>query len=119
MDYSLLVGIHDCDAVETEQNDVTDNVQENELDADEDGYDSAGSCNIGGAPTPPDSPMAASAPPGFFGELDPVTEIYAVKSAERKLIEVYHTSNYSVTQSWDVCFLMVSSAMMIEFHPFS
>lgn len=83
MDYSLLVGIHDCDAVETEQNDVTDNVQENELDADEDGYDSAGSCNIGGAPTPPDSPMAASAPPGFFGELDPVTEIYAVKSAEQ------------------------------------
>ena|SRR6218665_611719 len=100
MDYSLLVGIHDCDAVETESNDVTDNVQENELDADEDGYDSAGSYNIGGAPTPPDSPMAASsAPLGFFGELDPVTEFYAVKSVEREFIKICQTSHYSVSPS--------------------
>lgn len=87
MDYSLLVGIHDRNMAETEQqNDSFENDLDNEGDDNEDDEDSPGSANIGGGGgfTPPDSPMVTYHPPAFFGELDSALEFFAIRSSERE-----------------------------------
>jgi 1-phosphatidylinositol-5-phosphate 4-kinase len=75
MDYSLLIGIHDCEQGEEEE---LEN-QEDENGCDEDETDSVGSA--GGIPTPPDSPTASNPPP-FTGEIDPKIEIFGIQSNE-------------------------------------
>lgn len=81
MDYSLLVGIHDCNAAEQDRNDSFDNDVDNDADEEED-EDSPGSGNAG-VPTPPDSPMVVSPPPIFTGELDPTLEHFAIKCSDQ------------------------------------
>ena len=87
MDYSLLVGIHDCDCSDPDPIVSSDN------DLDEDTEDdSPGSGNCGGAPTPPDSPMVAPVPPIFSGDLDSYLEFYAVKCSDREFHCLYLNS---------------------------
>ena len=91
MDYSLLVGIHDCDQAETEQqNDSFENDEDEEGGAgeEEDSPGSGGDAGAGGGglasnPTPPDSPLVNFSPPMFSGELDPSMEFFAIKSSDR------------------------------------
>ncbi len=87
MDYSLLVGIHDCDKVE-EPNESFDCEEENGVEEDEDSTGSAGigaDGNMAGAvPTPPDSPSCPPDTPRFTGEIDQTLEMFAVKSNEGK-----------------------------------
>jgi len=77
MDYSLLVGIHDCDRGEEELNESIDN-EENGVDEEDEG--SADELGAGGSP--PESPLACSNPTPFTGELDPALDIFAIKSME-------------------------------------
>ncbi|XP_064648644.1 phosphatidylinositol 5-phosphate 4-kinase type-2 alpha-like isoform X2 [Lineus longissimus] len=78
MDYSLLIGIHDCEqGEEGEEEDIDDPEDENGVVEDE--SDSVGSA--GGIPTPPDSPTASNPPP-FTGEIDPKIEIFGIPSNE-------------------------------------
>lgn len=93
MDYSLIVGIHDCERAEQEvmENDhldltgggggIEDQDSENGLDDDE--YYSPG-----GVPTPPDSPQPAVYMP-YTGELDSEMERYGFKSSPGKIQEVF------------------------------
>lgn len=85
MDYSLIVGIHDCERAEqdvvyfatAENNTMEDNDSENGLEDDE--------CfGPGGVPTPPDSPQPAPYMP-FSGELDSEMERYGFKSSPGKM----------------------------------
>lgn len=94
MDYSLLVGIHDCNAAEQDRNDSFDNDVDNDADEEED-EDSPGSGNAG-VPTPPDSPMVVSPPPIFTGELDPTLEHFAIKCSDRK----FSANVLSKRQEW-------------------
>lgn len=92
MDYSLLVGIHDCDVATANgsgdqprnnsfDNDL-DDTAEGEGDDPED-EDSPGSgAGGGGELTPPDSPVVIEQAPFFSGELDQSLEFYAVKCSE-------------------------------------
>ncbi|XP_050418652.1 phosphatidylinositol 5-phosphate 4-kinase type-2 alpha [Patella vulgata] len=87
MDYSLIVGIHDADIAEQEQQEKQiqqedfagsvdqDDIEEEDEDVDDlnDGY--------GLAITPPDSPQPTTPLP-FNGELDAKLEKYAYKSSE-------------------------------------
>lgn len=82
MDYSLLVGIHDCYATDQDRNDSFDNDIDNDVDEDED-EDSPGSGNAS-VPTPPDSPVVVSPPPIFTGSLDPTFEHFGIKCSDRK-----------------------------------
>lgn len=88
MDYSLIVGIHDC-----ERGDSTDGMDVNPPGTDSDEPVSGEEENgveyeqdipdIGGfAPTPPDSPQPNNSLPTFNGDLDPSFERFAIKSVE-------------------------------------
>ena len=100
MDYSLLVGIHDCErAAEEEQlNETAENEEENGVEEDEDSGGSlgasGGAANLaGGVPTPPDSPSCLPDTPKFTGEIDPTFEMFAIKSEEGKwyrCLRFYH-----------------------------
>ncbi|XP_052245629.1 phosphatidylinositol 5-phosphate 4-kinase type-2 alpha-like [Dreissena polymorpha] len=86
MDYSLIVGIHDCDRIEPEGSDI--NAQNSESDGepvsgeDENGLEEQVP-DIGGfAPTPPDSPQPYGPVPAFNGDIDPNIEKFGVKSLE-------------------------------------
>ena len=91
MDYSLLVGIHDCDQAPTNgSGDQRNNSFDNDLDdaeaeEDQDDEDSPGSGGGGAATgelTPPDSPVVLYQAPMFTGELDRSMEFFAVKCGE-------------------------------------
>lgn len=78
MDYSLIVGIHDCDRAEMETaemaqraRDMEENSSEEENGLDEDIN------GVGGVPTPPDSPQPQHQP--FNGEIDPNIERFGIK----------------------------------------
>ena len=85
MDYSLLVGIHDCNRSDeqAELNDSTEG-EENGVEEDEDSTGSlgaSGGANMAAAvPTPPDSPMCPPEHPRFTGIIDPSLEMFAVKA---------------------------------------
>ena len=100
MDYSLLVGIHDCDlaaangAGDQPRNNSFDNdIDDQDIDDDQEDEDSpgnggvgvagAGGAGTGGELTPPDSPVVLYQPPFFSGELDKSLEFFAVKCSER------------------------------------
>jgi 1-phosphatidylinositol-5-phosphate 4-kinase len=76
MDYSLLLGVHNCDSEDQEIDTIPEG---DELEEEE--YDSGGS---GVALTPPDSPLAnrqVSIPAGANGSrIDPEKDIYAIPS---------------------------------------
>lgn len=88
MDYSLLLGVHDCDRAaqeerekerEREREQETGEVdEENGVEEDDDSQAS------GGNPTPPDSPLA-SRERVRNGEIDPKLDIYAIPSNEGML----------------------------------
>ena len=91
MDYSLLVGIHNCDAPDQQQQqpkqlDLGDNqaadVHGNVVNS-SDEHDSSGS-----AATPPDSPATPrrNRTISFTAELDPCLELFAIKCAERECL---------------------------------
>jgi len=96
MDYSLLVGIHDCDlaaangAGDQRTNSFDNDLEEPEVEEDQDDEDSPGSGGLGGAGaaaasgelTPPDSPVVLYQAPFFTGELDKTLEFFAVKCSE-------------------------------------
>jgi 1-phosphatidylinositol-5-phosphate 4-kinase len=97
MDYSLLVGIHDCELAaangasgdQQPRNNSFDNDLEEGDGADEDAEDDdspgcggGGGATGGGELTPPDSPVVMDQAPFFSGELDPSLEFYAVKCSE-------------------------------------
>jgi len=83
MDYSLLVGIHNCDATDQQQQqlDLGDNPAAIGNSSDE--HDSSGS-----AGTPPDSPLTLrrNRTVSFTAELDSCLEFFAIKCAERELL---------------------------------
>ena len=87
MDYSLIVGIHDCDRVEPEGPELAPNTDSDEAVSgdDENGYEyEQDSPDIGGfAPTPPDSPQPNNFP-AFNGDIDPSIEKFGIKCAEGK-----------------------------------
>ena len=82
MDYSLIVGIHDCEKKDAP---ADHSVQEEEYfeeeSEEENGLDGEDMQDMGFAPTPPDSPQPYS-PPAFEGHIDPEYERFAVNSAE-------------------------------------
>ena len=85
MDYSLLVGIHNCDAINQQQPqqplDLGDGQTADAMASNSDEHESSGS-----AATPPDSPVTLQpdrvAP--STAELDSCLEFFAIKSAERE-----------------------------------
>ena len=93
MDYSLIVGIHDCtvedkqqrntfpvpaDEEEEEEEGPGEEVPEEYAEEEENGVDEDGE----GVPTPPDSPQPITPMPPFNGELDAELERFGVRSAE-------------------------------------
>ncbi|XP_078321321.1 phosphatidylinositol 5-phosphate 4-kinase type-2 alpha-like [Crassostrea virginica] len=107
MDYSLIVGIHDCERAEQEvmENDhldltgggggIEDQDSENGLDDDE--YYSPG-----GVPTPPDSPQPAVYMP-YTGELDSEMERYGFKSSpECPRREIYFMAMIDILTKYGV-----------------
>lgn len=90
MDYSLIVGIHDCEKAEQEALEAQQQAEseaENGDNADgdtEDGLDEEYiSDGIANVPTPPDSPQTFVNQP-FSGEVDPKIEMFAIKSGKGK-----------------------------------
>lgn len=86
MDYSLIVGIHDCDRIDPEgPENYSPNTDSDEPVSgdDENGYDYEDSPpDIGNfVPTPPDSPQPNNIP-AFNGDIDPSIEKFGVKCAE-------------------------------------
>ncbi|XP_076360916.1 phosphatidylinositol 5-phosphate 4-kinase type-2 alpha-like isoform X2 [Tachypleus tridentatus] len=86
MDYSFLLGVHDCDKADQERSEVMDadgSGGENggTLPTDED-EDSAGSGLVPAVPTPPDSPQTGNLPDVEPLELDQHRDIYAISSYE-------------------------------------
>ncbi|XP_052091821.1 phosphatidylinositol 5-phosphate 4-kinase type-2 alpha-like [Mytilus californianus] len=82
MDYSLIVGIHDCDKAEMESAEMVQRAKEGEDDSNEEnenGYDDDQN-GMGGVPTPPDSPQLIQAP--FNGDIDSTIERFAMKCSE-------------------------------------
>ena len=88
MDYSLIVGIHDCDREDQDYQDHNmapveeeedEGLSENGLE-DEEGEGVGG---LGSVPTPPDSPQPSPYPP-FNGELDIEMERYALRCSAGK-----------------------------------
>jgi len=94
MDYSLLVGIHDCDveaangAGDQRNNSFDNDLEDAEVEEDQEDEDSPGSGGVGGAGaasgelTPPDSPVVLYQEPYFTGELDKSLEFFAVRCSE-------------------------------------
>lgn len=80
MDYSLLVGIHDCDRPDPQVNDPFDS-EENGVD-DEDPEENVNS-GAAAAPTPPDSPMGNYERQMSADEFDPKLEAFAVKCGDQ------------------------------------
>jgi len=95
MDYSLLVGIHNCDAVDHYQQQQQLDLGDGQTSSDvvhgggatvssSDELDSSGS-----AGTPPDSPQLTprrQRTVSFTADLDPCLELFAIKCAEREFI---------------------------------
>ncbi|XP_033762842.1 phosphatidylinositol 5-phosphate 4-kinase type-2 alpha-like [Pecten maximus] len=85
MDYSLIVGIHDCERADREAIEAL--VQEEPGEGEEDENDTENGIleddeyDYGGVPTPPDSPQPMAMPP-FVGELDSNLERFGIKSSE-------------------------------------
>lgn len=80
MDYSLLLGIHDCERAEQE-----DKEREEEEDEDTGGENDDNDSQGSGGPhiTPPDSPLGFRGDKLFRnGEIDPRIDIYAIPSRE-------------------------------------
>jgi len=106
MDYSLLLGVHDVDAAEEEDEIIPpegdDGDEEEGLDEE---YDSGASGGV--ALTPPDSPQACArspggpkevAPPTPRGKIDPEKDIYAIPSrASSQKREIYFLALVPVT----------------------
>ena len=97
MDYSLLVGIHDCDLAasadgatgDQRTNSFDNDLEEVDVEDDQEDEDSPGSGGVGGGGaaiagdlTPPDSPVVIYQAPFFTGELDKSLEFFAVKCSE-------------------------------------
>lgn len=115
MDYSLIVGIHDCERTEPEGPDInppnTDSDEPVSGD-DENGYEYEENVpDIGGfAPTPPDSPQPNNLP-AFNGDIDPNIEKFGVKCAEGNdnithsalVLLVILCKNYSIRFLLGVC----------------
>ncbi|KAL4222748.1 Phosphatidylinositol 5-phosphate 4-kinase type-2 beta [Mactra antiquata] len=86
MDYSLIVGIHDCDRVDADGVEMcppnTDSDEPVSGD-EENGVEYEGEVpDIGGfAPTPPDSPQP-NVLPAYNGDIDPNIERFGIKSVE-------------------------------------
>jgi hypothetical protein len=81
MDYSLIVGIHDCDRADMESAEMNQRVKETEEDSNEEENGVDEDINgLGGVPTPPDSPQPIHQP--FTGEIDPNIERYGIRCSE-------------------------------------
>lgn len=88
MDYSLVVGIHDRDAEDSEPVILS---SDNDLDDEEDEDNPASAAAIGGGervdPTPPDSPQPQVAQCGINNiELDPLLEPFGIKCSESNYV---------------------------------
>jgi len=81
MDYSLIVGIHDCDRADMESAEMNQRAKETEEDSNEEENGVDEDINgLGGVPTPPDSPQPIHQP--FTGEIDPNIERYGIRCSE-------------------------------------
>lgn len=97
MDYSLIVGIHDCEKAEQEAFEAQLEAEaeaENGENADgeaDDGLLEEEEINdvMGSVPTPPDSPQTFVGQP-FTGEVDPKIEIFGIKSGKGNKNAKYH-----------------------------
>ncbi|XP_071743962.1 phosphatidylinositol 5-phosphate 4-kinase type-2 alpha [Lepeophtheirus salmonis] len=79
MDYSLLLGVHDCELAEQELEEAELLAQGPEvIDPEDEEYDSGGSG--GAALTPPDSPLAPGRVIYSNGRINPEKDIYAIPS---------------------------------------
>ncbi|XP_064613696.1 phosphatidylinositol 5-phosphate 4-kinase type-2 alpha-like isoform X2 [Liolophura sinensis] len=117
MDYSLIVGIHDCERAEQELQfaleqpplPVPGEEEHSGEAADEVGEESNGvegededGAEMYGAPTPPDSPLTMSPQP-FNGEIDPKIELYAIKSSpESSRKEIYFLAMIDILTKYGV-----------------
>ncbi|XP_014773204.1 phosphatidylinositol 5-phosphate 4-kinase type-2 beta [Octopus bimaculoides] len=96
MDYSLIVGIHDCEKAEQEAFEAQLEAEaeaENGENADgeaDDGLLEEEEINdvMGSVPTPPDSPQTFVGQP-FTGEVDPKIEIFGIKSEKEDKQIIY------------------------------
>jgi 1-phosphatidylinositol-5-phosphate 4-kinase len=78
MDYSLCLGIHDCEKAEQEERDAPRNEEEGEIVEEEE--DEASLKSGEGGMTPPDSPQTGRERFYRDGEIDPLVDIYAIPS---------------------------------------
>ena len=96
MDYSLIVGIHDCDRIDpdgSEMNQPNTDSDEPVSGDEENGLDYEENHDIAGfAPTPPDSPQP-NVLPAYNGDIDPNIERFGIKSVEgkRKVCFIWHS----------------------------
>lgn len=103
MDYSLIVGIHDCERAEQEtlENSNPDLSAMEENDS-ENGLDDDEYYGPGGVPTPPDSPQPAVYLP-YTGELDSEMERYGIKSSpESPRREIYFLAMIDILTKYGV-----------------
>jgi hypothetical protein len=88
MDYSLIVGIHDCDRIDPdgpEMNAPNTDSDEPVSGDEENGLEYEENHEIAGfAPTPPDSPQP-NVLPAYNGDIDPNIERFGIKSVEGNL----------------------------------
>jgi hypothetical protein len=115
MDYSLLLGIHDTQVAEDE-----DRETEDDLDEEDEEYDSGGS---GVAMTPPDSPGAgrrhlAKKNSVVEGLIDPERDIYAIPSqglGESNNHEIYFLSIIDILTHYGVKKMTAKAAKTVKY----
>jgi 1-phosphatidylinositol-5-phosphate 4-kinase len=90
MDYSLLIGIHDVElaeqedeAAKNEEADLQEEAEENGVGGDNAAEDADASANPLAAGTPPDSPLAMPFAPAFEGEFDTSFEQFAYMCSDK------------------------------------
>jgi len=103
MDYSLLLGVHDCEKAEQEERERPDSQDENGLEEEEES-DELNCPGQGVVPTPPESPS-----PGLHGEFEydgriiPDLDIYAIPShASAPRREIYFLAVIDVLTHYGV-----------------
>lgn len=96
MDYSLLLGIHDCARGEAEGDDMDDGEQDDEDDSDGNVVGGGDRVPSAWGTTPPDSPhqLVRETSLQYEGGIVPELDIYAIPSCDSRFICLFMTIVY-------------------------